>query len=504
VLSNVNNTPSNHPLLLIFDTSTPQNMKLRFKLVIISACLSLLAAFALQAYWLYQSFKTENKRIDADIIEVMEVSNLQEVIIRSDVLKKFSNSKTDSIQIEAKDNTAATNKEKGNSLNINFRSSKSLNVKDTSFNDNERLLENPRLFAEYLPKGMHNALDQLVPVNLKTYDSVFSKRLEDKNIKARYVIRIVNKTKGVIDSIASVNPPNSKGKTYQLPINVKEDTYYETRIVTNQLQMLQRMGKSLAASLLLIVILSISFIYLLSTIFRQKNIDEIKSDFVSNMTHELKTPIAIAYAATDAMLNFDTLDNKEKSREYLQHTKSQLVHLNGLVEQILTLSVEQRKNFKLNISEFNLNTVINNLIDQFKLKYNKPLIFNISPENTEIQINADKLHLSNAISNLFDNAIKYGKNEVEITINISQTDNYTEIKIKDNGPGIPASSLNKIFDKFYRVPTGNIHEVKGFGLGLNYVKSIMEKHGGSVNVTSREGYGSTFTLVLPTHITHHG
>jgi signal transduction histidine kinase len=222
------------------------------------------------------------------------------------------------------------------------------------------------------------------------------------------------------------------------------------------------------------------------------------------MTHELKTPIAIAYAATDAMLNFDTLDNKEKSREYLQHTKSQLVHLNGLVEQILTLSVEQRKNFKLNISEFNLNTVINNLIDQFKLKYNKPLIFNISPENTEIQINADKLHLSNAISNLFDNAIKYGKNEVEITINISQTDNYTEIKIKDNGPGIPASSLNKIFDKFYRVPTGNIHEVKGFGLGLNYVKSIMEKHGGSVNVTSREGYGSTFTLVLPTHITHHG
>jgi len=380
-----------------------------------------------------------------------------------------------------------------------------MNVKDTSFNDNNaRLLENPRLFADYLPKGMHNAIDQLVPINIKVYDSIFSKQLKEKNIKAIYIIRIINTNKGAVDSISNTNASKLKGKTYQLTINVKGDTYYEICIKTNQLQMLQRMGKLLAASLLLIVILSVSFIYLLKTIFKQKTVDEIKSDFVSNMTHELKTPIAIAYAATDAMLNFDVLENKEKSREYLQHTKTQLIHLTGLVEQILTLSVEERKNFKLNITEFNLGEVVNNLAEQFKLKYNKPIEFKLSPHLAETKLMADRLHLSNAISNLFDNAIKYGKGDVTITVNALSVSNSIQIEVKDNGPGIPAASLNKLFDKFYRVPTGNIHQVKGFGLGLHYVKSIMEKHGGSVNVTSQEGYGSTFTLVLPTQIAYHG
>jgi two-component system, OmpR family, phosphate regulon sensor histidine kinase PhoR len=217
------------------------------------------------------------------------------------------------------------------------------------------------------------------------------------------------------------------------------------------------------------------------------------------MTHELKTPIAIAYAATDAMLNFGALDNKEKAKEYLQHTKYQLNHLSGLVEQILTLSVEERKNFKLNYAEFNLGEVAENLAEQFRLKYNKPLTFDFAPQLSDFNIYADKLHFSNAISNLFDNAIKYGKEKVTIAVNVHCSKNIVSITVKDNGIGIPETSLSKIFDKFYRIPTGNIHEVKGFGLGLNYVKSVIEKHGGTIEVSSREGVGSEFTITLPIH-----
>jgi signal transduction histidine kinase len=464
-------------------------VKLRFKLVVALVCLSLLAAFALQGYWLFKTYTAEKQKQDADILEAMQTANFQEIFIRADIISHLSKEKKGSIEFN-------NVKRKDRDTSFNFNMSVRGNTKTDTILSN---LTKPILFSNFIYKSMHTVLDTIVKVNLNTYDSLLYRFLQEKHIQGQYRVRFINKTENVTDSFSRFKEPIVTDKTYRLPVNINDTNAYELCMEKNFNHIIRQMGGTLIASFLLIVILSVSFIYLLRTIFKQKTVDEIKSDFVSNMTHELKTPIAIAYAATDAMLNFGVLDDKAKATEYLQHTRHQLNHLSGLVEQILTLSVEERKNFKLHSTEFNLTEVVSNLAEQFKLKYNRPIVFDLQLPDT--MITADKLHLSNAISNLFDNAIKYGKEEVRITVKAYTTNQTIVIVIKDNGIGIPAASLSKIFDKFYRVPTGNIHEVKGFGLGLSYVKSVIEKHSGTVSVVSREGEGSEFALSLPTPIT---
>ncbi len=211
------------------------------------------------------------------------------------------------------------------------------------------------------------------------------------------------------------------------------------------------------------------------------------------MTHELKTPISVSYAAVDALLNFgDPVSGKQQ--KYLTIVKDQLVHLTGLVEQILTLAVENRSTFRLRPETISLNGLSQSLIEQYKLKANKPIEFICSiPE--DIELVADRTHLYNMLSNLIDNAIKYGDKE-PCRINLVARQNRQEITISvtDNGPGISEANQRQIFDKFFRVPSGNIHNVKGYGLGLYYVKDMMSKHGGTASVESSIGKGATFTL----------
>ncbi len=174
--------------------------------------------------------------------------------------------------------------------------------------------------------------------------------------------------------------------------------------------------------------------------------------------------------------------------------KDQLVHLTGLVEQILTLAVENRSTFRLRPETISLNGLSQSLIEQYKLKANKPIEFICSiPE--DIELVADRTHLYNMLSNLIDNAIKYGDKE-PCRINLVARQNRQEITISvtDNGPGISEANQRQIFDKFFRVPSGNIHNVKGYGLGLYYVKDMMSKHGGTASVESSIGKGATFTL----------
>lgn len=218
-----------------------------------------------------------------------------------------------------------------------------------------------------------------------------------------------------------------------------------------------------------------------------------KTDFTNNMTHELKTPISVSYAAVDALLNFSDPVN-EKQKKYLTIVKDQLIHLTGLVEQILTLAVENRSTFRLRPETISLNELVNSLIEQYKLKASKPVEFTYSiPE--DIELVADRTHLYNMLSNLIDNAIKYADKEpCRIEATARQDDHETTISITDNGPGISEANQRQIFDKFFRVPSGNIHNVKGYGLGLYYVKDMMGKHGGTARVESVPGKGSTFTL----------
>jgi signal transduction histidine kinase len=216
------------------------------------------------------------------------------------------------------------------------------------------------------------------------------------------------------------------------------------------------------------------------------------------MTHELKTPVAVAYSATDALLNFNKAEEKETREKYLSICKEQLLTLTGLVEQILSMSTNRDKILKLTVVDIPAKPLILNLVEQHKLKSDKPVSFEIQVVD-DLVIRADRNHLHNMISNLIDNAVKYSTENPEIGIRIYQQEGDTLVEIKDNGIGISAENQKHIFDKFYRVPHGNLYNVKGYGLGLYYVKTLAEKHGGTVRVKSALGKGSIFTLSLPTN-----
>ena len=258
---------------------------------------------------------------------------------------------------------------------------------------------------------------------------------------------------------------------------------------------LRQMSGILATSFVILIILSFSFWFLIRTILRQKTLEEMKSDFTNNITHELKTPLAVAYAANDALLNFNLAEDKKQREKYLGICQEQLQRLGGLVEQILSMSMEHRKTFRLHPENFHLYHLFPTLIEQHKLKAGKPVEITLDIEPEDLTITADRTHFSNILSNLIDNAIKYSPKKAEIAIHCRKTETgQVEISVSDHGTGIPADKQPLVFDKFYRVPTGNVHNTKGYGLGLFYVKTMVEKHNGNVTVKSEPGKGSTFTI----------
>ena len=258
------------------------------------------------------------------------------------------------------------------------------------------------------------------------------------------------------------------------------------------------MAGILTTSLVILLILGFSFWYLIRTILRQKTLEEMKSDFTNNITHELKTPIAVAYAATDALLNFHQADDPGKRERYLRICQEQLGRLGGLVEQILSMSMERRKTFRLRLEEIRLADLLPSLVELHKLKADKPVHVTLDIIPEDLTVTADRTHLANIVSNLLDNAVKYSRDRADITVRCRSTEadgrTWTEITVADHGIGIARDRLPHVFDKFYRVPTGNRHEVKGYGLGLFYVKTMVEKHGGTVEVKSEPGKGSEFIV----------
>ena len=286
-----------------------------------------------------------------------------------------------------------------------------------------------------------------------------------------------------------------KAKQYNYAFDIHSNQSYRLTIEPIYKIVLRQMSGILTTSFVILIILGFSFWFLIRTILRQKTLEEMKSDFTNNITHELKTPIAVAYAANDALLNFNLAEDKQQRDKYLGICQEQLQRLSGLVEQILSMSMERRKTFRLHPETLSLHDLFPTLIEQHKLKAGKPVKINLDIAPEDLTIIADRTHFSNILSNLIDNAIKYSPDKADIMICCRKKETeQVEISVTDHGIGIPTDKQPHIFDKFYRVPTGNIHNTKGYGLGLFYVKTMVEKHGGMVTVRSEAGKGSTFTI----------
>ncbi len=282
--------------------------------------------------------------------------------------------------------------------------------------------------------------------------------------------------------------------TFRIVINPNEDVYYKTYITPLTRHILSQMMGVIVTIFLLMLAFTAAFWYLFRTVSRLRTIEEMKDDFVSNMTHELKTPISIAYSANDALLNYDTSNDPEKKEAYLTIAIKQLKRLGELVENILAMSMERRKTMTLKPEKIDLPELVDEIAEAQRMRDDKDISIEVQSEGA-IAVTADKSHLSNVLNNLIDNAIKYSGESVAINICI----NAGGIVVADNGIGIPAKSLPYVFDKFYRVPHGNRQDVRGYGIGLYYVKQVLEKMGWSISVNSQEGHGSVFTIKFDSH-----
>ena len=246
------------------------------------------------------------------------------------------------------------------------------------------------------------------------------------------------------------------------------------------------------------LIIIMTFYFTIMTIIRQKKLSEIKNDFINNMTHELKTPISTISLACEAMNDPDVNRSPETNQKYTRMIREENKRLGKLVENVLQSALFEASDFELQIEKVDAHQIIeqvkNSLQMHIEQKNGNCLL---SLEAEDHIIDADKIHFTNMLNNLVDNAIKYTPQNPEITIRTKNTNGNLIISVSDNGIGILKDQQKKIFEKLYRVPTGNIHDVKGFGLGLNYVKAIAEKHKGQIKLESEQGKGSTFTVKLP-------
>lgn len=259
-----------------------------------------------------------------------------------------------------------------------------------------------------------------------------------------------------------------------------------------------QMAAWLILSIIFLLIVIFSFAYIVMTIVRQKKISEMKNDFINNMTHELKTPISTISMASEVLLKSDNSTSSERLEKYAKIIYDENQRLYILVDQVLRISELDKQAYNLQKTNTDIHEIIQNTVSSLCLEQRQKqvkLSYSLNAEKHFAVI--DRMHFSNIIRNLIDNAYKYCDKDPEIFISTYNTEKNIHISIKDNGIGIRTEKQKHIFEKFYRVHTGDIHDVKGFGLGLYYVKTLIELHGGAVTVKSEINKGSEFTLTIP-------
>ncbi len=341
-------------------------------------------------------------------------------------------------------------------------------------------------------------------IDKKTLVKIINRVFRNNNIHLPYEFAVIREKEKLYFKSEGFNL-GTKPKLYRKELFPDD---ISTQIISNPYNLLLyfKLDKSilhplpaivLTSVILTLIILGI-FIYTIYVIFKQKQLSEIKNDFINNMTHELKTPISTISLASQ-MLKDKSIPLAVKNLDQISLIiENESKRLGFHVEKVLQMAIIDKGGLQLKRKKVNVHKILESILINTRLKINEQngtLYTELKAENQIIY--ADELHISNIFANLLDNAIKYSKNNPKIEVRTSNKNGYIVVSIKDYGIGIRKENQKKIFEKFYRVPTGNIHDVKGFGLGLSYVKKIIDEHKGDIKLTSEKGKGSQFDVYLP-------
>jgi two-component system phosphate regulon sensor histidine kinase PhoR len=486
--------------------------KQNYKWVVYFIGITIITTIAVQVYWNYREYQINKQNLISKVqlsldnsVQTYFANLTKSGIITYTALDPIdSNYKTDTIVVETKSTTRYDFRKKIDSTLQNLvknDSTKPILIK------NQRNNQYPFFTSDrHFPKNIDSLILKVIvsiskdTLDLPTLNKYLIEEFDRNNIDVTYGLKHKYSQRISKDSVAKKTtkfnlenfPENHltaiSNSTF-LPHRSRLELHFSNATTT----LLRNSFISIFLSLLLSISIIASLIYLLKTIYKQKQLAEVKNDLLSNITHEFKTPIATISTVLEAMKNFNVLDDKVKSEKYLAMANSQVIKLNEMVEKILETATLNQESLSLTKSAVNLPELLNNVIEKYQL-INTDKTFNYKRNVENIVLNLDKFHIENAIGNIIDNAIKYGGNIISVEINSVR--NGVEIFIKDNGNGIQKNQKEKVFEQFYRIPTGNTHNVKGFGIGLYYAKSIVEKHGGSIDIIYDKNNNTLFKIKL--------
>ncbi len=342
-------------------------------------------------------------------------------------------------------------------------------------------------------------------IDSQLLDSLIVNELKSMDINTRYYYGVYsNYNKKFVLGKYNKQENELIESQYQFSLSsiYKPGNYFLSIFFTNKTHLLlHRVELWVFLSILFLIILIISFVFVIFTILHQKKISEIKTDFINNMTHELKTPIATTSLAAEMIQRPEVIISPEKIKKYASIILDENNRLQSQVEQVLQVGILESGNRQFKIRKTNIHELLKAVIDSFELIIKKGNINLELIQDAPIPyIMGDKVHLLNVFYNLIDNAIKYTPDNPVISVNTWNENNSIVISVKDNGIGISKEHQQNIFNNLYRVPTGNIHEVRGFGMGLYYVKTIVDQFGGRIELKSELGKGSDFEVIFPSSI----
>jgi len=360
----------------------------------------------------------------------------------------------------------------------------------------------------YLQDVAKEMQQENIPINQRisrsVLDTLIGEELLNRNIKLDYDfwVKLANKDSLYFRKVSNVEEEPLKKNVHKVAL-FSNDVFRDPGMLyvnfpdENSL-IISNLFATMASSAGLLLVLIFIFTYTLYTILRQKKISEMKNDFINNMTHEFKTPVATIMIASEALKDPEITSDQSRVNRLAGIIYDENVRLGNHIERVLSIARLEKKELRLEPSEVNINDLIVVVVDSMSLqlqKKNADITMNLESEPPVIM--ADELHLSNVIYNLIDNANKYSADAPQITLSTRHTNKNMIIEVSDKGIGMTKEQTKRIFDQFYRVPTGNLHDVKGFGLGLNYVQDIIEQMGGTVKVHSEKDKGTTFEIILP-------